>query len=150
MSEIESIFELLSTSILVSIHFKEFEIKTYEELGDLKTEQDLILLKEKLDEYDELINCCSGCHENIVKTLVETTTASDIVSLVLFDSFLQNINKSINTDDEVQATLGFLWDWMDILSDSFNLGKTTMIIFYRTSRRHNQTVCSIFKRWNPW
>ena len=130
MPEIESIFELLNASILVGIHLKEAKIKEYEELDDLKIEQDFILLKEELDKYDELINCCSGCHENIVKTLVKTETASDIVSFILFDSFMLNINKSINTDGEVQTTQWFLWDWIDMLSDSFILGKTSMLILF--------------------
>ena len=104
LPEIESIFELLNASILVGIQFKEAEIKTYEELGDLKTEQDLILLKQNLDKYDKLIHYCSDFHENIVKTLVKTETASDIVNFILFDSFMLNINKSINTDGEVQTT----------------------------------------------
>ena len=128
MPEIESIFELLNASILVGIQFKEAKIKEYEELDDLKIEQDFILLKEELDKYDELINYCSGCHENIVKTLVKTETASDIVNFILFDSFMLNINKSINTDGEVQTTQWFLWDWIDMLSDSFILGKTSMFI----------------------
>ena len=137
MPEIESIFELLNASILVGIQFKEAEIKTYEELGDLKTEQDLILLKQNLDKYDKLIHYCSDFHENIVKTLVKTETASDIVNFILFDSFMLNINKSINTDGEVQTTQWFLWDWIDMLSDSFILGKTTYSNCFRTSRRNN-------------
>ena len=62
---------------MVAIQIKEDKINKYKELGDLKTEQDLELLKEDLDKYDELACYVSGCHENVVKTLNDTTSVND-------------------------------------------------------------------------
>ena len=98
---------------------KETTIKEYEELDELKTEDDLIKCKAELDKYDELMNWISGFHENIVKTFVNIGSTSNIVRSTLFDHFIKNMNKSINTDDEIQACMWFFCDFIDLGSNLF-------------------------------
>ena len=108
---------------------KETTIKEYEELDELKTEEDLIKCKAELDKYNELMKWIFGFYQNIVKTFENIDSTSNIVKSTLYDHFIKNMNKTINTDDEIQTCMWFFCDFIDIGSNLFIEGKNLNISY---------------------
>ena len=110
---------MLGSSLEIVGKNKEKIIKDYESLEELKTEEDLTKCKNELNNYDEVYEEIALCYDRISKSFEDTQSTSDIMQSELYEHLINNIRKSINTDNEINTTLLFCCDIADFASDSF-------------------------------
>ena len=64
----------------------------------------------------------AGCYESITNTFLDTHDTGDLMRSMLYDNFVRNICKTLNTDVEIQTSNWFFADAIEFARDLFIKG----------------------------